>query len=320
MQYDVFNGDADGIMALHQLRLREPKSEAVLVTGVKRDIGLLRKIDNAVDSSITVVDVSLDKNRTELARLLENNNRVRYIDHHYAGNIPAFDALEHHIEPSPHTCSSIIVNTLLDNQYPAWAACGAFGDNLNEQAEEIALGAGMTSEQKDILQEIGELFNYNGYGTTIEDLHYHPADLYRAVRPFADPLDFYASTDIVRILRDGFAEDIAMAEGQKNILPDQPHRIYHLPAAPWARRIAGVFSNRKARERREAAHAIIVDNGDTTFQVSVRAPLNDKKNADELCRHFPSGGGRAGAAGINHLPADMFDGFIEAFLSMYNRD
>jgi len=33
--YDVFNGDADGICALHQLRLAEPR-EATLVTGVKR--------------------------------------------------------------------------------------------------------------------------------------------------------------------------------------------------------------------------------------------------------------------------------------------
>ena len=35
--YDVFNGDADGICALQQLRLREPR-EAELVTGMKRDM------------------------------------------------------------------------------------------------------------------------------------------------------------------------------------------------------------------------------------------------------------------------------------------
>ena len=42
--YDVFNGDADGICALVQLRQLEPRS-ATLVTGVKRDIQLLQKID-----------------------------------------------------------------------------------------------------------------------------------------------------------------------------------------------------------------------------------------------------------------------------------
>ncbi|RUM38930.1 MAG: acetyltransferase, partial [Desulfobulbus sp.] len=39
--YDVFNGDADGICALHQLRLHDPRPDAHLVTGVKRDICLL---------------------------------------------------------------------------------------------------------------------------------------------------------------------------------------------------------------------------------------------------------------------------------------
>jgi hypothetical protein len=43
-RYDAFNGDADGICALHQLRLADPQ-EAILVTGVKRDIALLKKID-----------------------------------------------------------------------------------------------------------------------------------------------------------------------------------------------------------------------------------------------------------------------------------
>jgi len=41
--YDVFNGDADGICALIQLRLANP-SESTLVTGVKRDIALARQV------------------------------------------------------------------------------------------------------------------------------------------------------------------------------------------------------------------------------------------------------------------------------------
>lgn len=39
--YDVFNGDADGICALVQLRLASP-ADSVLITGVKRDIELMR--------------------------------------------------------------------------------------------------------------------------------------------------------------------------------------------------------------------------------------------------------------------------------------
>ncbi|HZV66950.1 MAG TPA: hypothetical protein VFG03_18780, partial [Telluria sp.] len=41
--YDVFNGDADGICALHQLRLAQP-AETRLITGVKRDIALLDRL------------------------------------------------------------------------------------------------------------------------------------------------------------------------------------------------------------------------------------------------------------------------------------
>jgi len=41
--FDVFNGDADGICALHQLRLAEPRA-ADLITGVKRDIALLKRV------------------------------------------------------------------------------------------------------------------------------------------------------------------------------------------------------------------------------------------------------------------------------------
>ncbi len=44
--YDIFNGDADGICALHQLRLEEPRA-SVLVTGVKRDVRLLDRVTAA---------------------------------------------------------------------------------------------------------------------------------------------------------------------------------------------------------------------------------------------------------------------------------
>ena len=39
--------------------------------------------------------------------------------------------------------------------------------------------------------------------------------------------------------------------------------------------------------------------------------------AAELCMQFPTGGGRAAAAGINDLPADSLDAFIAAFGKAY---
>jgi hypothetical protein len=61
----AFNGDADGLCALQQLRLVDPRG-ATLVTGVKRDIQLLRRVNAATGDEVTVLDISLDANRERL--------------------------------------------------------------------------------------------------------------------------------------------------------------------------------------------------------------------------------------------------------------
>ena len=66
--YDVFNGDADGICALQQLRLQQPR-EARRISGLKRDIDLLQRVDADAGDEVTVLDVSLDKNRDALRAL-----------------------------------------------------------------------------------------------------------------------------------------------------------------------------------------------------------------------------------------------------------
>ena len=53
--YDIFNGDADGICALHQLRLSEPR-RAELVTGTKREIRLVARCAPASGDEMTVLD------------------------------------------------------------------------------------------------------------------------------------------------------------------------------------------------------------------------------------------------------------------------
>ena len=85
--FDVFNGDADGICALHQLRLADPV-DSQLFTGIKRDIELLGSVPAGAGDRVTVLDVSLDRNRAGLMALLERGAHVRYFDHHYAGPLP----------------------------------------------------------------------------------------------------------------------------------------------------------------------------------------------------------------------------------------
>ena len=103
---DVFNGDADGICALHQLRLANPV-DSLLVTGVKRDISLLKQVKAVAGDQITVLDISLYKNRDDLVRVLEAGASVIYFDHHFAGDIPKHDALETYI----NTDANVVAQT-----------------------------------------------------------------------------------------------------------------------------------------------------------------------------------------------------------------
>ena len=63
MNFDIFNGDADGICALIQLRLAQPL-DAKLITGIKRDIQLLDKLSVSSGDRLTVLDVSEQKKCT----------------------------------------------------------------------------------------------------------------------------------------------------------------------------------------------------------------------------------------------------------------
>jgi hypothetical protein len=319
MYFDVFNGDADGICALHQLRLAAPRPEAELITGVKRDIRLLRKIKDVRDGDITVLDISMESNLQEMQQLLAQGNRIFYVDHHFVGAIPDSSALEAYINPSPDICTALIVDAILEGRYRLWAIIGAFGDNLHQAAEQQGRTLSLSEEQRLILKEIGELFNYNGYGLSTADLHFPPQVLYEAIRPYSDPFAFYRQSPILAKLRAGYQHDMHLA---RNILPLQENeagRIFKLPGMPWARRVSGVFSNEKARERPDLAHALLIENEDRTYLISVRAPLENKINADKLCRSFPTGGGRAAAAGINALPPEQLPAFLESFAQVFAR-
>lgn len=314
--YDVFNGDADGLCALQQLRLDQPRV-SVLVTGVKRDIGLLGRVDAGAGDEVTALDISLDKNRDALAGLLGRGAKVRYFDHHFPGELPAHPALELHIETIPDKGTSLLVDEYLQGRHRAWAVVGTFGDNFDESARRAATSLGLNGDRLDALRDLGIYLNYNGYGARVEDLHFPPDVLFRKLSPYADPLDFITADDTFGALRDGFADDMARARAVAPELVDVRHGIYVLPAESWARRVGGVFANELARAAPDRAHALLTRLPRGGFVVSVRAPLVTKEGADALCRRFPSGGGRKAAAGINDLPDSAYDDFVRAFTEAF---
>lgn len=313
---DVFNGDADGICALHQLRLAEP-ADSELVTGPKRDISLLKRVTAGVGDCVTVLDVALSKNREALDRVLAAGAHVRYFDHHQPGEIPAHPHLDAHIDTDANVCTSLLVNGFLQGSRLVWAVTAAFGDNLADAARQAAAPLGLTAGQLAQLQSLGECLNYNGYGETLDDLFFDPAELYRQLRPFADPFAFIAESSAYRTLKAGYRDDMARAIAVPAHEVRPSGRIFMLPAEKWARRISGVFGNQLAVEAPGQAHAVLTAKPGGGYVVSVRAPLATKAGADQLCSQFESGGGRKGAAGINHLPEPELGRFIAGFFDVF---
>ncbi|NCG18591.1 MAG: DHH family phosphoesterase, partial [Rhodobacterales bacterium] len=151
-----------------------------------------------------------------------------------------------------------------------------------------------------------------------DDLHFAPAELYKKVSRFPSPMDFIAEDAATfAALQNGYNDDMASAKSAKPVREPGDTAVYILPNEKWARRVSGVYSNGLARSAPDRGHAVLTNKADGTFLVSVRAPLNNKTGADELCRSFPTGGGRKAAAGINALPEDMLDTFMDRFASFY---
>jgi hypothetical protein len=313
MNFVAFNGDCDGLCALQQLRIENP----ILVTGVKRDIELVQRVEAGPDDEVTVLDVSFDVNRAAMLRLLETGARVRYFDHHHAGELPSHPRLQAFIDTSPKVCTSVLVDRYLDGAQRAWAVVGAFGDNLDETARALAADLDLPEMKVAVLRELGIALNYNAYGETVEDLYFAPADLHARLRNYPHPLDFAFQDIAFAQLREGYKTDMAFGT-QVKPHAESPHAaLYLLPDEKWARRVSGVLASNLARKSPSKACAVVLPLKDG-FQVSVRAPLQRPQGAAALCREFPTGGGREGAAGINQLPAADLERFSQRFIEHFS--
>ena len=316
MLYDAFNGDADGICALIQLRLAEP-ADSVLVTGVKRDICLLSRVPAQAGDTVTVLDVAVARNVEALDAFLARGVRVRWFDHHNPGTVPEHPGFEPHIDTDAGVCTSLLVDRHLAGRYRVWAVAAAFGDSMPESARRAAEPLGLAPDRLDQLRELGECINYNAYGDSLDDLYFHPAELYRRLYAYGEPFAFIGEAPEFRTLREGYAADMGRARSLSATETRDSGAVYVLPDAAWARRVSGVFANELAQGHPARAHAILTRSPRGGYIVSVRAPLTTRSGADELCRRFETGGGRKAAAGINALPESRIGDFLNAFFEAY---
>jgi hypothetical protein len=309
---DVFNGDADGMCSLRQLRLAEP-ADAQRVTGPKRDISLLERVKAGPGDRVTVLDVSLERNRTALLGLLERGVRVRYFDHHFAGDIPVHANLETVLDASRESCTSVLVDRYLNGRFRVWAVVGAFGDNLDEVALRLGGSLALGASELEKLRELGRSLNYNAYGESESDLLIRPERLYELLAKYEDPLQFAAKERIFKRLQGAMHADLNAAMNVSPHWSDERASAYLLPDRPSSRRVLGAFANHLAHIDPQRAHAVLAPKSNGSYSVSVRVPEASQTSADAFCREYPTGGGRRGAAGIDELPEGRTREFIDRF-------
>ena len=311
-RFDVCNGDADGLCAVRQWRGVHPAADARLVTGLKREIALLERVPVEQADEVLVCDISLERNRAALLRLLEHGVQVRWFDHHVAGEVPRLAGLEAHLDDASGVCSSLLVDRHLRGAQRAWALVGAFGDELGETVEQLAADSGFDAAQRATLRRLGRAINYNAYGELSSDPMLPPAELYALMARHADPFSLLEAEPVIAAIDRRRDDDLAQAHGTPAAWQDARSRVVVLPDAPWSRRVSGTLANELAEAAPAQAQAVLRARPGGGYLVSVRAPRHSPQGAQALCRSF-GGSGRAAAAGIDALPEAELGRFIDAF-------
>lgn len=307
-RFDVCNGDADGLCAVLQWRQVHAQA-ATLVTGLKREIELLGQVPAKAGDEVLVCDLSMQRNLKPLQQLLAQGVQVRYVDHHAVDAVPQHPGLRATIDTDARVCTSLLMDRLLQGRCRAWALVGAYGDNLGEVADALAVERGLDEAARRSLRRLGEAINYNAYGDNPADQHIAPQVLYARLARFADPLQAWRQDPIGEELDALRQADLARALQQTVTPAGDRARWMALPDAPWSRRVIGILANELARAEPGRAVAVLKADGRRGHVVSLRAPLSRPGGADAFCRRF-GGGGRAGAAGIDHLPEHEHERFV----------
>jgi hypothetical protein len=319
----VFNGDADGLISQHILGL-ELGWPDLRVTGWKRDIQLLAKVPPLASGRIHglhALDISLGRNLDALGPLLAQGNlRITWYDHHDPGEPPAHPNLELHINQAAETCTAVIVNAVHGLRHPLWAAMAAFGDNLPATASALASSGGASAHEAAMLRRVGVLINYNAYGEKPGDTLFEPAQLAERMMPYREAYDLCWDQSLLGPLAAQFESDRERFQGLRPVVDRSGAGAYLVPDEAFARRYGATWANERALQEPDRALAVIHAREDGSYMVSIRAPrrwdgstAGSSASAADLAREFPTGGGRKLAAGINALPVDQLERFLQRF-------
>ncbi|MEM7730965.1 MAG: DHH family phosphoesterase, partial [Pseudomonadota bacterium] len=267
---------------------------------------------------VTALDISMAKNAAGLHKVLHDGADVLYIDHHQTGDIPDSDRLHVITDGAKVTCTAYLVDQYLDGAKPAWAVCGAYGDNFQGLAAKIAGIRGLDLPMGR-LRELGELVNYNAYGLDVDDLHFHPAELFRIMLDYSGPVAFLDDAPAVfETLQNGFRADWDVAQSAREMDVSDAGQVLALPAGAASNRISGLFGNALVDEDPDLAFAVLteISTGDA-YRVSIRAPRARRTgSAADLAAAF-GGGGRAAASGIDRLEAADAPRFVDSFRAAF---
>lgn len=311
--YDFFNGDADGMISLHQYRMFSP-AHTLKHTGCKRDINLLRYSTGLKNSKLFVFDLSLKTNQQHVSQAIDNHNSIIWFDHHDPGELIHSDKITCHIDTDPNTCTSWLVDKHLDGMFRPWTIAGAYGDNLHELAEQI--NPSFVKSQMQTLQTLGETLNYSGYGNTEADLVSHPYETYRDMSKYNNPFEYIDKSELFGKIKTQFDVDRLELDSAEIIMDHVCGQIVLLPETKASVRYSGIYSNNLATDNPDKAFIIlsVIEDG---YKVSIRAPLNNPTEANTLALRFETGGGREKAAGINYLPSQQLDRLKDEFVSVF---
>lgn len=311
VHYDIFNGDADGIVSLHQYRMHFPVKKPELVTSMKRDVELLRHMRLVKHSRLTVFDISHKTNEVHVQGILSNNNRIVWFDHHDVGMVYPSNMFRLTFDTSSDVCTNMLVDSYVDGLYRPWTIVGAYGDNLHEQA--AALNPGFNDKKMYHLREIGETLNYNGYGNVETDLTVHPKDVYLDLSKYESPFDYRRKSEVYDQIHTQKCADHHELKNSEILHESWTGKVVLLPDSKASVRYSGIYSNQLSTDNPNSAFLILTTVGDDNYRVSIRAPKKRPHGASSLANNFETGGGREKAAGINHLPKNQLNKLIDLF-------